>query len=174
MVVVEEGVATGGSDGVELMVGNAAAEVAAGGGEGVQEVVAGIMEAVGAEDGFEATFVEAGVVGYEGDIGGESVRFKSGQDAVFYLVPDVREEWGIFGVIGAEAVDLLAEPGVVVRIGVDEAVEGVHHFPIAHDNDAHGADAAGAAVGGFKIDDDGVVQSRTKIRNYGQNREYSH
>ena len=42
---------------------------------------------------------------------------------------------------------------------MDEAVEGVHHFPIAHDDHAHGADAAGAAVGGFEIDDDSVVHS---------------
>lgn len=48
--------------------------------------------------------------------------------------------------------NLLAKPGVVVRIRMDEAVERVHHFPIAHDDDAHGADAAGAAVGGFEID----------------------
>lgn len=117
------------------------------------------MEAVGAEDGFEAAFIEAGVVGHEGDIGGETVGFKGGQDAVFYLVPYVREEWGILCVVGAEAVDLLAEPGVVVRVRMNETVEGVHHFPIAHDNDAHGADAAGAAVGGFEINTIKAIQS---------------
>ena len=106
VVVVEEGVAAGGGDGVELVVGKAAAEVAAGG----------------------------------------------GQDAVFHLIPDIREERGILRIVRAEAMDLLAEPGVVVRVRMNETVEGVHHFPIAHDDDAHGADAAGAAVGGFEID----------------------
>ena len=158
-MVVEEGVAAGGGDGVELMVGKAAAEVAAGGGEGIEESVAGITESVGIEYGFETAFVEAGIVGYEGDIGGETVGFKGGQDAVFYLVPDIREERGVLRVIGAQAVDLLAEPGVVVRVRVNEAVEGVHHFPIAHDDDAHGANAAGAAVDGFEIYDDSVVQN---------------
>ena len=152
MVVVEEGIAAGGSDGVELMVGKAASEVAAGGGQGVQVVVAGITESVGIEYGFETAFVEAGIVGHEGDIGGETVRFKGCQDVVFHLIPNVREKRSIFGIIGAQAVNLLAKPGVVVRIRMDEAIERVHHFPIAHDDDAHGADAAGAAVGGFEID----------------------
>ena len=122
-------------------------------------MVAGIVQTVGSENGFEASFVEAGVVGYEGNVGGETVGFKGGQNAVFHLVPDVREEWGVFGVIGAQAVDLLAEPGIVVRIGMNQAVEGVHHFPITHDDDAHGADAAGAAVGSFEIYDDCVFHS---------------
>lgn len=150
--MIEEGVATGGSDGVELMVGKAAAEVAAGGSEGVKESVSGIMETVGSENCFEAAFVKAGIVGYEGDIGGETVRFKGCQDVVFHLVPNVREKRSIFGVVGAQAVDLLAKPGIVVRIGMNQAIERVHHFPITHDDNAHRADAAGADVGGFEID----------------------
>ena len=163
-MVVQEGVAAGGGDGVELMVGKAAAEVAAGGGQGVQEVVAGIVQTVGSENGFEASFVEAGIVGYEGDVGGETVGLKGGQDAVFHLVPNVREKRSIFGVIGAQAMDLLAKPGIVVRIGMNQAIERVHHFPIAHDDDAHGADATGAAVGSFEIYDDCVVQNITNLR----------
>ena len=159
VVVVQEGVAAGGGDGVELVVGKAAAEVAARSCQGVKELIARIMETVGAEDGFEAAFIEAGVVGYKGDIGRETIRFKGGKDAVFHLVPDIRKKRSVFSVIGAEAVDLLTEPGVVVRVRMDKTIEGVHHFPIAHDDDAHGADAAGAAVGSFEIYDDCVFQS---------------
>ena len=115
-MVVEKGVTAGGSHSVELVIGKALAEVPAGGSQGVQEVVAGIVEAVGVEDGFETAFVEAGVVGNKGNIGREMVGFKDGQDAVFHLVPDVREERGVLGVIRAQAVDLLAEPRVIVRI----------------------------------------------------------
>ena len=122
-MVIEEGVTAGGSHSVELVVGKALAEAPAGGRQGVQEAIAGIVHAVGIEDGFEAAFVEAGIVGYEWDIGRETIRFKSGQDVIFHQVPDVREEWGIFGVIGAQAMDLLAEPGVVVRVRMDKAVE---------------------------------------------------
>ena len=55
-MVVQEGVAAGGGDGVELVVGKAAAEVAARSCQGVKELIARIMETVGAEDGFEAAF----------------------------------------------------------------------------------------------------------------------
>ena len=64
------------------------------------------------------------------------------------------EQRRVLSVIWPQAVDLLAEPGIVVRIGMNQAIERVHHFPIAHDDDAHGADAAGAAVGGFEVDGD--------------------
>ena len=63
-MVVEEGVAAGGGDGVELMVGKAAAEVAAGGSEGVKESVSGIMETVGSENCFEAAFVKSGIMSH--------------------------------------------------------------------------------------------------------------
>ena len=155
--MIQEGVAAGGGDGVELMVGKAAAEVAAGSSQGVKELIARIMETIGAEDGFEAAFVKAGVVGHEGHIGRETVGIEGGHDAVFNLVPDIREERGIFGVIRSQAMDLLAEPGVVVRVRMNKAVEGVHHFPIANDDNAHGANAAGATVSGFKVYDDRVV-----------------
>ena len=113
-MVIQEGVAAGGSHSVELVVGKALAEVAAGSSQGVQEVIAGIVEAVGPKDGFEAAFIEAGVMGNKGDIGRKAVRFEGGQDVVFQLVPDVREERGIFRIVGAEAMDLLAEPGISV------------------------------------------------------------
>ena len=159
VVVVQEGVAAGGGDGVELVIGQALAKMAAGGGQGVQEVVAGIMDAVGAEDGFEAAFIEAGVVGHEGDIGRKTIGFKGRQDAVFHLVPYIRKERGALSIIWPQTMDLLTEPCVVVRVRMDKAVEGVHHFPIAHDDHAHGAYAAGTAVGSFEVYDDGVVHS---------------
>ena len=110
-------------------------------------------------------------MGHEGEVGGETVGLKGGQDAVFHLVPDIRKEWSILRIIGALAVDLLAEPGIVARIGMNQAIERVHHFPIAHDDDAHGADAARAAVGGFEIYDDCVVQNITNLRIYSKLRK---
>ena len=67
----------------------------------------------------------AGIASYEGHIR-ETIGLKSRQDAVFDLVPYVREERSIFRIVGTQAVYLLAEPGVVVRIGMDEAVKRVH------------------------------------------------
>ena len=40
-----------------------------------------------------------------------------------------RLERSILRIIGPQAMDLLAEPGVVVRVRMNKAVEGVHHFP---------------------------------------------
>lgn len=63
-MVVEEVVAAGGGDGLELVVGEGAAEVAAGGCEGVVEGVIGVVHLVAAEGCSEAGAVETGVVGY--------------------------------------------------------------------------------------------------------------
>ena len=88
MVVIQEGVAAGGGDGVELMVGKAAAEVAAGG----------------------------------------------GQDAVFHLVPNVREKRSVFGVIGAQAVDLVTKclGGFTKGLGSGGKGLGLYSFSPAH------------------------------------------
>ena len=161
--MVQERVSACGSHSLELVIGQPMAELATGSSQGIQKAVAGIMEAVGAEDGFEAAFIEAGVVGYEGNVGRETVGFKGGQDAVFHLVPDIREERGILGVVRPQAVNLLAEPSVVVRIRMNKAVEGVHHFPIAHDDHAHRAHTAWATICSFKVYDDSMVQSITNI-----------
>ena len=48
-----------------------------------------------------------------------------------------REEWCVFCIIGAEAVDLLAKPGIVVRIRMDEAIERVYHFPATHNHNPY-------------------------------------
>ena len=95
----------------------------AGSGQGIQKAIAGIVQTVGAEDGSEAAFIEAGVMSNKGHIGRKTIRLKGSQNVVFHLVPDIWEKWGVLSVIWAEAVDLLTEPGVVVRIRMDEAVE---------------------------------------------------
>ena len=150
-MVVEEVVAACGGDSLELVVGKSGAEVTARCGEGIQETVAGIVKAICVEDRFEAAFIEAGIVSHEGHIR-ETIGFKGGKDTIFDFVPYVREERSVFRIVGTQAVNLLAEPGVVVRIGMDEAVEGVHHFPIAHDDYAHRTHAGWASVGSFKVD----------------------
>lgn len=127
VVVVFEDVAAGGGDGVELVVGEAAAEVASGGGEGVVELVVGVVHLVDSEDGFEAAFVETAVVGDE----------REAFDLVLNLLPDYGEDRGVFGVFFGEAVDLLAEPLVVFGLGVDEAVEGVYDLSVTDDDDAY-------------------------------------
>jgi len=147
---------------MELMIGKHAAEMTTGSGQGVHETVAGIVKTVGAEDSFEAAFIETGIVGHERDVW-ETVGFEGGQDAVFNLVPHIWEKRGVFRVVGTQAMNLLAKPGVVVWVGMDETVEGIHHFPIPHDDYAHCAYAAGTAVCRFKIQYNTVLHNGTNI-----------
>ena len=141
MVVVFEVEAAGGRNGMELVVGQAAAEDAARSAAGAVEAVAGIGHAVELEDGLEAPFVEGRVVGHEGqplDAGGN-------------LLPHGAEIGGIGRIGIAQAVDGGGEGAVVVGTGTDEAVERIDHLAAAHDHHAHRADAGALAVGRFEI-----------------------
>ena len=109
VVMIREIIPAGGGDGLELVVGEGAAEGAAGGGEGVVEAVVWVVHAIDFEDRFQAAFVEAGVVRHEG----ETV------DERGDLGPYRREGRCIFRVLGAETMDTHAEPLVVLRLRVN-------------------------------------------------------
>ena len=141
-MVVLHAEAAGLGDGLELVVREPPAEVPARGRERVEEDVVGIVHPIDAEDGLQAAFVEARIVRDQ----------REPLDQGLYLCPYIREDRRILGVFGAESMDPPAEPLVVLRFGVDEAVEGVHDFASADDDDAHAADAGGLFVGGFKVD----------------------
>ena len=47
--------------------------------------------------------------------------------------------------------DALAPVAVIVRLGLDQGVEGVHDAAVAHDDNAHRAHAGALAVGGREI-----------------------
>ena len=130
-MVVHEVISAGCCDGLELMVGEPAAEVTSGSREGVVELIVGIVHLIDTEHGLEAPFVETGVVRNEGEA----------LDERFNLLPDVWEYRCIFGVFRPKSVNLLAEPLVVLRLGVDETVEGVHNLPVTHNHHSDGADA---------------------------------
>ena len=61
-MVVHDVISAGCCDGLELMVGEPAAEVSSGSREGVVELIVGIVHLIDTEHGFEAAFVETGVV----------------------------------------------------------------------------------------------------------------
>ena len=64
-MVVHEVIAAGCGDGLELMVGETAAEVSAGSSEGVVELIVGIVHLIHPEDSLEAAFVETGVMSHQ-------------------------------------------------------------------------------------------------------------
>ena len=67
------------------------------------------------------------------------------------MTPYIREHRCVVRVLVREPVHLLAEPGVVVGLGLDERVERVGDDTAAHHHHAHAADAAALPVGGFEI-----------------------
>ena len=141
VVVMFQIEAAGFGHGMQLVVGQLVAEVPPRGPAGAAEPVAGILHLVGLENGFEATLVEGAVVRHKGQSG----------DARGDLFPHFREGGGVVGVFGPQAVHFLAEPRVVVRHGVDEAVEGVGDEAVAHHHHADAAHAAALSVGGLEI-----------------------
>ncbi len=141
VVMVSQIEAAGGGDCLKLVVGESAAEVAPGGGKSVEELVVRVVHLIDLEGGFEAAFVEAAIVGYQ----------RKSFNQRRYLFPDIRKYRSIPGVFLAESVDLLAEPFVVLRFGVDEAIVRVDDLPAAHDNNSYAAHARGLLVSRLEI-----------------------
>ena len=105
------------------------------------ELIVGIVHPIDTEHGLETSFIETGVVRNEGEA----------LDERFNLLPDVWEYRCIFSVLRPQTVNPLAEPLVVLRIGVDETVEGVHNLPVTHYHHSDGAYAGGLLVRRLEI-----------------------
>lgn len=122
VMVVHEVISAGCGDGLQLMVEEPAAEMLPGSCEGVVELVVGIVHLIYPEDSLEAPFIEAGIVRNQ----------RESLDERFYLLPDVWEYRCIFSILRPKTVNLLAEPLVVFRLGMDETVEGVYNLPVTN------------------------------------------
>ena len=122
VMVVHEVISAGCGDGLQLMVGEPAAEMLPGSCEGVVELVVGIVHLIYPEDSLEAPFIEAGIVRNQ----------RESLDERFYLLPDVWEYRCIFSILRPKTVNLLAEPLLVFRLGMDETVEGVYNLPVTN------------------------------------------
>ena len=134
-------VAAGGGDGLQLMVFKDMTETAARGGQGIVEAVVRIVHLIDPEDGLQATFVKAGVVGHQGQA------FDPRGD----LPPDLRKDRRLVGIRRTQAVDPLAEPAIVLRLRMDEAVERIYDLAAAHDDNAYAAYAARLFVRRFEV-----------------------
>lgn len=151
--MVGEVVAAGGRDGVQLMVGQALAEVAAGGAEGVVEFVVRVVHLIAAEHRPQAAFVKAGIVGHE----------RQALDERLYLFPYVREDGRVVGIAGTQPMHPLAEPAVVVGLRLNERVEALHHFPAPHDYHTHRAHARGSLIGSLEVYGSEVLHAKKAL-----------
>ena len=140
VVVVLHAEAAGLGDGLELVV-RQGGKLATGDTKRVEELIVGIVHPIDAEDGLEAALVEGSVVGHKGQTLYQRL----------YLCPDFREDGGIFCVFPAKAMNLRTPVVVVVRLGLNEGVEGIDYLAVPNDNDTNRADAAALVVGGLKI-----------------------
>ena len=141
VVVAGEFVATGRGDGLQLVVGQAPAEMPPGCSQGVIKNIVRIVHLIHPEHLFQTTLVEGAVVGDQ----------RQPLDQRSDFLPDAGEYRSIFRVLLRQAVDLLAEPLEVLRLRVDEAVERVRDFPVADNHHAHAAHAATALVGRLEV-----------------------
>lgn len=100
------------------------------------EDVVRVIHLINPEDSLQAALVEGTVVGDQGEVPDQ------GDD----LLPHVGEYRGVIGVLRPQAVHLSAEPLVVLRLGMYEAVERVHYPPAAYDDHPDAAHAGGLLV----------------------------
>ena len=126
---------------LELMIWKAAAEMPAGSGQCIVENVVRVVHLVDPVNGFQAAFIKAGIVRHKWVI------FQQRLD----LFPDLWEHWRILSIFRSKTVHLAAEPLIVFRLRMDEAVEGIHDDVIADDNHADAAHAARLLVRSLEV-----------------------
>ena len=146
--MVEQVVATSGSNGLQLVVGQRASEPAAGGGQGVEEAIVGIVHLIDPKDSAQTTCIEAGIVSHERN---QRAIGEAGLDVLLDLFPNVGKDGGIVGISRRKSMHALAEILVVIGFGMNEAVKRICHFPILHDDDAYRTHAAWLFVGGLEV-----------------------
>ena len=126
---------------LQLVIRKTAAEMPTGCGQCIVENVVRVVYLVHPVNGLQAAFIEAGVVR------NKWVIFQQRMD----LLPDLREHRCILRIFRAQAVHLAAEPRVVFRLRMDEAVERIDDDVISDDNHANAAHATRLLVRGLEI-----------------------
>lgn len=129
VMVVLKVEAAGCRDGLELVVGQAAAEMAAGSQQRIVEAIIRIIHLIDAMDGLEAALVETRVMCHQ----------RQPLDHRGDLFPHVRKYRRLVRVTRPQPVHPLAEPLIVFRLRMDQRIEGVDNLAAPHD---HHADAA--------------------------------
>jgi len=141
MVVIREVISASGGDGLELVVREPISIIPSRCRQRVVEYIVRIVHLIDAEHLLEATFIKRAVVGDQWQ----------SLDARFNLFPYEGEDRSVLRVFRSQTMDLAAEPLVVLRFRMDQAVETIHDFSLTHHYDANAAGAAGTLVGRLEI-----------------------
>lgn len=127
--------------GVKSMIWKRVPIYVSGRGQGIQEHVVRIVHLINLKDRFEASFVKPAIVSHQRKPLNERCN----------LLPDIGEYWSILRILRPESVHLTAEPLVILRFWVDQAIEGIHDSPIPNYNYSHAAYTAWALVCCLKV-----------------------
>ena len=141
VMMLRKVVPAGSGDGMELMIGQMPAEMAAGGRKRIDEAVIGVIHPIYAMNGFQAAFVEAGIVRDE----------RQALEARRNLLPDLREIGCFVRVLCGQAVYLLANIQIVIRLRMNQAVKALHDFFVPDNDHTHAAHTGTALVGSLEI-----------------------
>ena len=141
MVMVCKVISAGGSDGLELVVREFLPKMSSRCRQRVVKFIVRIVHLIDAEYLLETAFIKKTVVGDQ----------RQSLDKRFNLLPYEGEDGRILGVFRPEPVYLPAEPLVILRFRMDQAVESVHDLSATNDDYADAADAAGTLVGRLEV-----------------------
>ena len=136
MVVIREVISAGGSDGLELVVRELLPKMPSRCRQSVVKFIVQIVHLINAEDLFETAFIKRAVVGDQWQ----------SLDERFNLLLYEGEDRSVLRVFRSQPMHLPAEPLVVIRLRMDQAVEPVHDLPVTHDDNAYAANAARALI----------------------------
>lgn len=139
---------------LKLMVRETMPEITPRCGERIEKDIVGVVHLIDPEDGLEAAFIKAGVVRHN------RVVLYEGLD----VRPDIREDRCMIGVLRTEAVNLLAEPLIVLWLRMNEAVVGIHYHSTPDDYRTNATYAGGAFVRRLEINSQkGIHNTRKTI-----------
>ena len=141
VVVIGEVIAAGRSYGLQLVVGQAMAEMTAGCCQRIEKHIIRVVHLIHPEHLFQAAFIETAVMRYK----------RKALNHRGDLLPYVWEYRGAFRILLGEAVDLLTEPLIVLRLGVNQAVVRIHYLAITDDDHSNAADAGTTLIGGLEV-----------------------
>ena len=141
VVVIGEVIAAGRSYGMQLVVGQAMAEMTAGCCQRIEKHIIRVVHLIHPEHLFQAAFIETAVMR------NERKPFNHRGD----LLPHMWEYRGAFRIFLGESVNLLAEPLIVLRFGVNQAVVRIHYLAITDDDHSNAADAGTTLIGALEV-----------------------
>ena len=135
-MVVRELVTAGSGDGLKLMVWEPLSIIPSRCRQGIMELIVRVVHLIDAKYLLETSLVKSAVVGYE----------RKSLDERTGFFPDIRENGSVLRILRSQAMDSPAEPLVIIRFGMDQAVESVRDPSVTYDDDPDAADAARAFV----------------------------